>query len=152
MAGLIIAVIVMAVVFGWLLFGDKLAPGEPATKLEERTQKIEISLDDLRERGVKVDGPVVWNYMFVHRDYGQLAKFIEFMKSNGYALAEVNEEKDGDAGLVDYEVRFQKSEAHSPESLARKTEEMRGLASRWRIDLFDGWYPEGFSEPDEMSH
>jgi hypothetical protein len=80
MVALVIAVAVMLLVFGWMLFGDRLAPGEPANKTEETTQRLEVSLDELREDGVQVDEPIVWNYLFVHRDYPQLGRFIEHMK------------------------------------------------------------------------
>lgn len=152
MIGLVLSVAVMVLVFGWMLFGDRLAPGEPANKMEEMTQKVEISLDELREDGVEVDEPIVWNYLFVHRDYPQLGRFIEHMRRTGYQVAEVNEVNDGETGVVDYELRLQIVERHTPESLAKKLNEMRDLAAKWRIDLFDGWYPEGYTGRREMSH
>jgi regulator of RNase E activity RraB len=152
MIALILGVVVMLLVFGWMLFGDRLAPGEPANKMEEMTQRIEISLDELREDGVKVDEPIVWNYLFVHRDYPELGRFIEHMRLSGYQVAEVNEVDDGETGVVDYELRLQIVERHTPESLAKKLSEMRALAAKWQIDLFDGWYPESYVGPREMSH
>src|SRR5262252_384092 len=107
MIALAIAVAIVVLVFGWMLFGDRLRWDEPANKTEERAQRLEISLDDLRDRGVNVDGPILWNYLFVHRDYPQLGKFMEHMKRSGYEVAEVNEVDDGDTGLVDYELRLQ---------------------------------------------
>ena len=153
MIGFVLAIAVIVIVFGWLLFGDRLAPGEPANKSEEMARKLEISLDELRDRGVNVDEPMLWNYMFVHRDYPQLGKFMEHMRRSGYEVAEVNEVNDGETGLIDYELRVQIRESHTPESLASKLREMKNLATRWQIDLFDGWYPEGYTEPpEEMSH
>lgn len=153
MAALAIAVVIIALVFGWLLFGDRLKPGEPASKGEELAQKLELSLDDLRDRGVDVDQPILWNYLFVHRDYPQLGRFMEHMKRSGYDVAEVNEVNDGDTGLIDYEIRLQIRERHTPESLALKLSEMKNLAASWHLDLFDGWYPEGYVEhKDEVEH
>ena len=154
MTGFVLAVALIVIVFGWMLFGDRLKPGEPANKTEEREQRLEVSLDELRDRGVNVDEPILWNYLFVHRDYPQLGKFMEHMKRSGYEVAEVNEVDDGDTGLVDYELRVQIREQHTPESLERKLREMRDLASQWRLDLFDGWYPEGYVEPQakEIEH
>lgn len=148
----IVAVLLAATVFGWLWFGDKPAPGEPASKLEEQQQRLEIALDDLRRQGIKVDQPLIWNYMFVNRQYAALAKFIEHMKAQGYSVAEVNEARDEDSGLIDYELRLQKLERHSPETLSVRLREMRDLAARWNLDLFDGWYPEGYGEREEVSH
>ena len=152
MLALILAVAVMVLVFGWMLFGDRLAPGEPANKIEEMRQRLEISLDELREDGVNVDDPMIWNYLFVHRDYPQLGRFIEHMRRTGYQVAEVNEVNDGETGVIDYELRLQIVERHTPESLAKKLNEMRALAAKWQIDLFDGWYPEGYVGRREMSH
>lgn len=152
MIGLVLAVAVMVLVFGWMLFGDRLAPGEPANKMQETMQRLEISLDELREDGVNVDEPILWNYLFVHRDYPQLGRFIEHMRRTGYQVAEVNEVNDGETGVIDYELRLQIVERHTPESLAKKLHEMRDLAAKWQIDLFDGWYPEGYVGREEMSH
>jgi regulator of RNase E activity RraB len=152
MIGLIVGVVLMAVVFGWMLFGDRLAPGEPANKMDEMRQRLEISLDELREDGVDVDEPILWNYLFVHRDYPQLGRFIEHMRRTGYQVAEVNEVDDGETGVVDYELRLQIVERHTPDSLAKKLNEMRDLAAKWELDLFDGWYPEGYVGRREMSH
>ena len=146
MFGFIISIALIAMVFGWLWFGDRLKPGEVSSKSEERQQRLEDKLDDLRDRGVNVDGPILWNYLFVHRDYPQLGKFIEHMKRSGYEVAEVNEVDDGDTGVIDYELRLQIREQHTSESLERKLREMRDLAAKWRLDLFDGWYPEGYVE------
>ena len=152
MIGLVLAVAVMVLVFGWMLFGDRLAPGEPANKMQETMQRLEISLDELREDGVNVDEPILWNYLFVHRDYPQLGRFIEHMRRTGYQVAEVNEVNDGETGVIDYELRLQIVERHTPETLAKKLHEMRDLAAKWQIDLFDGWYPEGYVGREEMSH
>lgn len=152
MAALIFAVAFLVAVFGWLLFGDRLEPGEPASKVEEMEQRVEVSFDDLRDNGVNVDAPVVWNYMFVHRDYPQLGRFIAHMRTRGYDIAEVNEADDGGTGIVDYEVRLQIREHHTPETFARKLNEMRDLAAQWHLDHFDGWYPEGYVAREEMSH
>lgn len=37
-------------------------------------------------------------------------------------------------------------------SLAVRLNEMRDLAARWHLDLFDGWYPEDYNQPKEVSH
>jgi len=152
MFALLVAVLVIVVVFGWLLFGDRLAQGEPASKFEELEQRLEISLDDLRDQGVHVDQPIVWNYLFVHRNYTQLGRFVEHMKGAGYDVAEVSEADDGEIGVVDYELRLQKRETHDAQSLAARLSEMRNLAARWHLDLFDGWYPEDYNPPKEVSH
>ncbi len=153
MLALLLAIAVMILVFGWMLFADRLAPGEPADKTDEMVQKLEISLEDLRDQGINVDEPILWNYLFVHREYPQLGKFMEHMKRSGYEIAEVNEVNDGQTGLVDYEIRLQIRESHTPESLAKKLSEMKHLAAKWQIDLFDGWYPEGYGERREgVSH
>ncbi len=107
---------------------------------------------ELREDGFNVDDPIIWNYLFVHRDYPQLGRFIEHMRRTGYQVAEVNEVNDGETGVIDYELRLQIVERHTSESLAKKLSEMRHLAAKWEIDLFDGWYPEGYTERREMSH
>ncbi len=153
MLALLLAIAVMILVFGWMLFADRLAPGEPADKTDEMVQKLEISLEDLHDQGINVDEPILWNYLFVHREYPQLGKFMEHMKRSGYEIAEVNEVNDGQTGLVDYEIRLQIRESHTPESLAKKLSEMKHLAAQWQIDLFDGWYPEGYGERGEqVSH
>jgi regulator of RNase E activity RraB len=153
MLALLVAMLVVGTVFGWLLFGDKLGPGEPATKGQELEQKLEVSLADLRDRGVNVDAPILWNYLFVHRHYPQLGRFMEHMKRSGYEVAEVNEVNDGETGLIDYEIRLQIRERHTPESLAAKLSEMKNLAARWDLDVFDGWYPEGYVERSgEVEH
>src|SRR5947207_6971287 len=143
MLALFLATAVMILVFGWMIFADRLAPGEPANKAEEMAQSVAISLEDLRDQGVNVDDSILWNYLFVNRDYPQLGKFVEHMKRSGYEIAEVNEVDDGETGLVDYEIRLQIRERHTSESLAKKISEMANLAAPWEIDLFDGWYPEG---------
>jgi len=152
MVALVLAVALMLLVFGWMLFGDRLAPGEPANKTEEMTQRLEISLDELREDGVRVDEPIVWNYLFVHRDYPQLGRFVEHMKRTGYEVAEVCEVNDGETGVIDYELRLQIRERHTSESLAKRLNEMRDLAAKWHLDLFDGWYPEDWVGRQEVSH
>jgi regulator of RNase E activity RraB len=154
MAALIIAIAILFLVSGWIVFGDRLKPGEPANETEKRAQGLEISLDELRDRGVNIDGPILWNYLFVSRDYPQLGRFMEHMRKSGYEVAEVNEVDDGDTGLVDYELRLQIREQHTAQSLSRKIEEMRDLAAKFQLDLFDGWYPEGYVErrPEEMEH
>jgi regulator of RNase E activity RraB len=152
MFALILAIAFLIAVFGWMLFGDRVAPGEPASKFEEMAQRVETSFDDLRDNGVNVDEPVIWNYMFVHRDYPQLGRFIAHMRSCGYDVAEVNEANDGDTGIVDYEVRLQLCEQHTPETFARKIGELRDLAAKWHLDHFDGWYPEGYAARGEVSH
>jgi len=60
---------------------------------------------------------------------------------------------DGPTGVVDYELRLQKLESHTPVTLAKRLNEMRELAARWQLDLFDGWYPEGKGVArKELSH
>jgi regulator of RNase E activity RraB len=152
MIAVVVAAVFLIAVFGWMLFGDRLAAGEPASKFEERVQNVEASFDDLRDCGVNVDEPIVWNYMFVHRDYPQLGRFITDMKSRGYDVAEVNEANDGDTGIVDFELRLQIRERHTPETFARKIDELRDLAAQYELDHFDGWYPEGYVVREEMSH
>jgi len=147
MIAIVTAAAFLVAIFGWMLFGDRVAAAEPA-----RAQKLEASFDDLRESGVNVDAPIVWNYLFVHRDYPQLGRFIAHMKSRGYDVAEVNEANDGETGIVDFELRLQIREHHTPETFARKIDEMRDLAAKWQLDLFDGWYPEGYAGSKEMSH
>jgi len=154
MAALIITVAILLLISGWIIFGDRLKAGEPAGETEKRAEGLEISLDELRDRGVNIDGPILWNYLFVSRDYPQLGKFMEHMKKSGYEVAEVNEVDDGDTGLVDYELRLQIREQHTAQSLSRKIEEMRDLAAKFQLDLFDGWYPEGYVErrPQDVEH
>jgi hypothetical protein len=64
----------------------------------------------------------------------------------------VNEVNDGETGVIDYELRLQIRERHTSESLAKKLNEMGDLATKWHLDLFDGWYPEGWVAPHEVSH
>lgn len=143
MIAFILAVAIVVLALGWILFIDR-----------SKAKKADVNLDELRDRGVNVDGPILWNYLFVHRDYPQLGKFMQHMKRSGYDVAEVNEVDDGETGVIDYELRLQLLEQHTAQSLAQKLNEMRDLAAKWQLDQFDSWYPEGYVEaqPSEVEH
>jgi NAD-dependent oxidoreductase involved in siderophore biosynthesis len=141
MIAVILTVSIVLFIFWWLIFGDRLAPGEPATQTEFVAQRISIGFDDLEAAGWAVDGPLVWSYTFVHDDYPELVAFMKELRDLRYDVAEIEEINDRASGLVDYRLRVEKMEQHSPTSMAIRHQEFADLMSRLQINEFDSWYP-----------
>ena len=81
-----------------------------------------------------VDGPLLWGYFFTDPDSKKLQPVAEYLSSNGYRFVAIYPTDDKSTFFLHVE----KVEHHTPESLNKRNLEFYKLASRFRLESYDG--------------
>lgn len=142
----LVAAVLLTCVIGWLLFCDRLAPGEPRNDIEDRAQRLGAMFEELEDFGYDTAKPLQWKYVFMHREYEPLARLARHLREEGYELVATEEIREPEHSIVEHKIVLARQERHSEETLAVRNLELRQLASTFGIDLYDGSW---VLDPDE---
>ncbi|GEM_PF-5669546 len=136
MAFVVVAVLVVTLVAGWLVLGDRASSGPPEPTYREL--RIADLFEDLENSGYDTKGPLEWKYVFMHREYAPLASLAKLLRDRGYTIVEAEEMTEPENEFVEHRIVFSKRETHTPDSLAARNLEMTDFAERCGVDLYDG--------------
>lgn len=84
-----------------------------------------------------LSGDLVWGYYFFNREKSPLEILGNRLAGEGYRVVNIFENKD-DNKSVEYGLHLERVEHHNLESITKRSEEMRRLATESGIDQFDG--------------
>ena len=148
----IIGLLLVVAIACWLIFADRTKPGEPRNEIEFRAERLGAQFEELEDLGLEVDGPLDWKYAFMHREYGPLAGLVKTLQQQDYSLVETEEIREPENFFVEHKAVLARREKHSQETLAARNLEMRDLASRHGVDLYDGsWVIDPEGDLDEQA-
>lgn len=108
-------------------------------------ERTVISLDQLKEmfadmrakpsyKKWNVDGPLLWGYFFTDPDSKELRPVADYLSSNGYRFVAIYPTEDKSTFFL----HMEKVEQHTPESLNQRNQEFYKLASRFKLESYDG--------------
>jgi hypothetical protein len=134
----LIAGLLLAAIAGWLIFADRIKPGEPRNEIEFRAERLGAQFEELEDLGFDLDGPLNWKYVFMHREYGPLADLLRTLRGQGYSLQAIEEIREPENDFVEHKIILSRRERHTQETLAARNLEMINLAARHGVDMYDG--------------
>src|SRR5215204_1068734 len=98
------------------------------------------------------DEEMLYSYYFVDEDVDKLEKLGDELEKRGYDFIDIFELADEktDEATGEYLLHIDKTEIHTPESLAARNVEFQNLADEYEIASYDGWeFGEVGGEDDE---
>ena len=98
------------------------------------------------------DEEMLYSYYFVDEDIDKLEKLGNELEKRGYDFIDIFELADEktDEATGEYLLHIDKTEIHTPESLAARNVEFQNLADEYEIASYDGWeFGEVGGEDDE---
>ncbi|MBK9529159.1 MAG: tetratricopeptide repeat protein [Acidobacteria bacterium] len=111
-------------------YAQKSATSTDKTKME----LTHLIFDRLGAQGVNTNKPLLYGYFFFDRDKAKLERLAANLIKQNYSLVRLERNDDGVCVL-----HVEKTEAHSVDSLLKREEEFRVLASRFMVATYDGW-------------
>ena len=99
-----------------------------------------------------IDEEMLYSYYFVDEDIDKLEKLGNELEKRGYDFIDIFELADEktDEATGEYLLHIDKTEIHTPESLAARNVEFQNLADEYEIASYDGWeFGEAGDEDDE---
>jgi len=101
----------------------------------------EIFADAKREDNWNLDEPMLYSFYFVDEDAEKLDKLGEKLEADGYDFIGIYELGDDETeeATGEYLLHIDKTETHTPESLAQRNVEFQRLADEHAIKTYDGW-------------
>ena len=104
---------------------------------------IEAMFESLRATSDwNIDGPCLWGYFFVDPDADKLEAATLELQSLGYRVVELFELEADDEDRPDaagsHCLHVEKVEAHTPQSLLRRNEQLRAFADAHGLADYDG--------------
>ena len=109
---------------------QKSANSTDRTKMEQTY----LIFDRLEAQGVETNKPLLYGYFFYDKDKAKLEHLAADLIKQNYSLVRLEKNEDGVCVL-----HVEKAEAHSGDSLLKREEELRVLASRFMVATYDGW-------------
>ncbi len=113
----------------------------------------EIFADAKREDNWNLDEPMLYSFYFVDEDAEKLDKLGEKLEKDGYDFIGIYELGDDETeeATGEFLLHIDKTEMHTPESLAQRNVEFQRLADEHEIKTYDGWEfgEEGVYDDDE---
>lgn len=88
-----------------------------------------------------LDEEMLYSYYFVDTNVDKLEKLGIFLEKEGYDFLDVFElgDEETDKSTGEYLLHIDKTEIHTPESLAARNVEFQKLADEYEIQTYDGW-------------
>lgn len=110
----------------------------------------EIFAEAEQEEGWDLTGEMLYSYYFVDKSVEKLEKLGLFLEQEGYDFINVFELGDEETNepTGEYLLHIDKTEVHTPESLAERNAEFQRLAEEYGIESYDGWE---FGEEDDFA-
>ncbi len=101
----------------------------------------EIFAEAQQEDNWKVDEPMLYSYYFVDSDPDKLESLGVALEEKDYDFIGVFElgDEETDESTGEYMLHIDKTEVHTPESLAQRNVEFAKLAEDYKITTYDGW-------------
>ncbi|MDQ6788799.1 MAG: ribonuclease E inhibitor RraB [Acidobacteriota bacterium] len=101
----------------------------------------EIFAEAQQEDNWKVDEPMLYSYYFVDSDPDKLESLGVALEETDYDFIGVFElgDEETEESTGEYMLHIDKTEAHTPESLAQRNVEFAKLAEDYKITTYDGW-------------
>lgn len=101
----------------------------------------EIFDDAKREDNWNLDEPMLYSFYFVDEDAEKLDKLGEKLEKDGYDFIGIYELGDDETeeATGEFLLHLDKTETHTPESLAQRNVEFQKLADEHEIKTYDGW-------------
>ncbi len=102
-------------------------------------QQLQTLFSDLRaETTWDVDGEMLWGYFFLSPDPDKLMAAGGALAERGYEIVGVfeNDEEEGDEDM--HVLQVERVEAHTPESLHARNQELEAFAAEYGLDSYDG--------------
>lgn len=106
------------------------------------------------EDGWNLDEEMLFSYYFIDTDVDKLEKLGLKLDEEGFDYIGVYElsEEDSDEPSGEFMLHIDKTEIHTPESLAQRNVELQKLAEENGIDTYDGWeFGEVGEDDDEFA-
>lgn len=112
------------------------------TDTESQIEGIKKIFAEAREQdNWNTDEDMLYSYYFVDKSVEKLEKLgIEF-ETQGFSFVDVFELGDEETGepTGEYLLQIDKTESHTPESLAQRNVEFQKIADENDIEFYDGW-------------
>ena len=101
----------------------------------------EIFADAKSEDNWNLDEPMLYSYYFVDEDPDKLESLGVALEETDYDFIGVYElgDEETEKSTGEYMLHIDKTEIHTPESLARRNVEFGKLAEDYKIKTYDGW-------------
>ena len=129
------------------------------TDTQSQLESINEIFDKARtEDNWNTEGEMLYSFYFVDTDVDKLEKLGLKLEADGYDFVDIFElgDEETDESTGEYLLHIDKTEIHTPESLAQRNVEFQTLAKEYEIASFDGWefgevgdYDEDEDEKDE---
>jgi len=93
------------------------------------------------EDGWKPDEDMLYTYYFVGKDIEKLETLGLDLEKQGYDFIDIFElgDEETEKPTGEYLLHIDKTETHTPESLAARNVEFQNLADEYEIESYDGW-------------
>jgi len=119
---------------------------------ESQLESIREIFEEARtEDKWNIDEEMLYSYFFVDKDIDKLEKLGLDLEAKGYDFLDIFELADEktDESTGEYLLHIDKTEIHTPESLAQRNAEFQNLANEYEIASYDGWEFGEVGEYDE---
>lgn len=115
----------------------------------------EIFNDAKTEDGWDLNEEMLYSYYFVDESVDKLEKLGLKLEADGYDFVDVFElgDEETEQSTGEYLLHIDKTEVHTPESLAQRNVEFAKLAEEYELKTYDGWEfgESGEYEDDEFN-
>ncbi len=103
-------------------------------------EQLEEMFSNMREHtDWDVNGELLWGYFFTDSDPEKLEKAAVVLDEMGYDVVEIfQSEDDEDPSITDYVLHVEQIEAHTPQSLWDRNNELLAFAQAQGLESFDG--------------
>jgi|GEM_PF-1655622 len=112
----------------------------------------EIFAQAKQEDKWNLDEPMLYSFYFVDESVDKLEKLGLKLEADGYDFIDIFElgDEETNESTGEYLLHIDKTETHTPESLAARNVEFQKLADEYEIETYDGWeFGEVGGEDDE---
>ena len=101
----------------------------------------EIFDDAKTEDGWNLNEEMLYSFYFVDESVDKLEKLGLKLEADGYDFVDVFElgDEETEQSTGEYLLHIDKTEVHTPESLAQRNVEFAKLAEEYELKTFDGW-------------
>ncbi len=109
---------------------------------ESQLEGIRKIFDDAkREDNWNLNEEMLYSYYFVDEDVDKLEKLGLKLEEDEYDFVDVFElgDEETDESTGEYMLHIDKTEVHTPESLAQRNVEFAKLAEEYELKTYDGW-------------
>jgi hypothetical protein len=98
-------------------------------------QQINEMFETIREQtDWKIDEDMLWSYFFFDVEQRKIEALAKELSSLGYSVADISKTSDN----LEYVLRIEKVETHTPETLFERNLQFYGLARKFGIQSYDG--------------